>query len=148
MCVSEDDAIDMPLVPVSRQEPSTVQESSDSIASTPNAQITLVSCPVSPPRKMMNDISENPSWSPLSCPVPIPRMSITVPFNIHVTLILPQESVLPRHYRHERPIAIVRPVLMLQIKSMDNSQGKCGRYKVKLRLNAHWSNVLWLCPVY
>ena len=52
----------------------------------------------------------------------------------------PQESVLFRYYRHERPIAIVRPVLKYPIKMMDNSQGKCARYKAKLRPIAHWSN--------
>ena len=45
------------------------------------------------------------------------------------------------YYRQERPISIVRPVLMRPSKSTDNSQGKCGRYKVKLRPFAHWSNV-------
>ena len=55
-------------------------------------------------------------------------------------IVSPQESVLLRYYRHERPIAIVRPVLKYPIKSMDNSQGKCSRYRIKLRLNAHWSN--------
>ena len=36
--------------------------------------------------------------------------------------------------------AIERPVLKYPIKTMDNSQGKCGRYKVKLRPIAHWSD--------
>ena len=31
---------------------------------------------------------------------------------------------------------------MIQIRLMDNSQGKCGRYKVKLRLNTHWSDMI------
>ena len=31
---------------------------------------------------------------------------------------------------------------MFRIKSMDNSQGKCGRYKVRLRLFAHWSDII------
>ena len=89
----------------------------------------------------MNDISENPSWSPLSCPVPLPRTSLSLTLNVRSTLLSPQESVLLRYYRHERPIAIVRPVLMSPIKSAGNSQGKCGRYKIKLRLPAHWSKV-------
>ena len=31
-------------------------------------------------------------------------------------------------------------MLKYSIKTMDNSQGKCGRYKAKLRPIAHWSN--------
>ena len=88
----------------------------------------------------MNDISEIPSWSPLSCPAPLSHSSITVPLIIYPTLVSPQESVLSRYYRHECSIAIVRPVRMDRIKSMDNSQGKCARYKIKPRPFAHWSN--------
>ena len=95
-----------------------------------------MSRPISLPRTIKNDISENPSRSPLSCPVPISRTSIAV----SLTLVSPQKSVLLRCYRHERLIAIVRPVLKNLVKSMDNSQGKCGRYKSKLRPLAHWFN--------
>ena len=133
----EADTNDMSLVPVSPRAPSPTQEPN---VLTANTQITLISCPVSSPRNMMNDISENPSWSPLSCPAHVSRLSITVTLNVRFTLVSPQECVLPLFYRHERPIAIVRPVLMLMVKSMDNSQGKCARYKVKLRPIAHWSN--------
>ena len=58
--------------------------------------------------------------------------------NNRTTLVSPQKSVLLRYFRHERPIAIVRPVLKYPIKSMDNLQGKCGRYKNNLRPLAHW----------
>ena len=58
--------------------------------------------------------------------------------NIRTTLVSSQESILLRYYHHERPIAIVRPVLKYPIKSMYNLQGKCGRYKSKLRPLAHW----------
>ena len=74
-----------------------------------------------------------------SCPAPISHLSITVHLHVRSTLVSPQESVLLHFYRHKRPIAIVRPVLMFRVKSMDNSQGKCNRYKVKLRFNAQWS---------
>ena len=69
-----------------------------------------------PPRKMKNDISR----SPLSCPVPLPHKSISLTLNIHIILVSPQESVLLYDYRHEGPIAIMRPLLMLPIKSADN----------------------------
>ena len=59
--------------------------------------------------------------------------------NVRTTLESPQESVLLRYYCPERPIAIVRPVL---IKSADNLQGKCGRYKIKPRLDFHWSDMV------
>ena len=131
----------MPLVPASRQEPPTTQESNNSVVSTLRTRITLMSCPISSPRNMMNDISENPSWSPLFCPASNSHLSFIVPLNVRSTLVSPQESVLLHVYRHERPIAIVRPVLMSPIKSAGNSQGKCGRYKIKLRLPAHWSKV-------
>ena len=52
------DAIDIPLVPVSRQESSPTQESHNAIVPTPYTQITFVSCPISSPRKKMNDISD------------------------------------------------------------------------------------------
>ena len=138
---SESKAIDMSLVPVSRRAPSTAQESDTSFILTLDAQIILMSRPTSLSRKLKNDISENPSWSPLSCPVPLSRTFITFTLNVCPTLTSPQKSVLFYHYRHECPIAIVRPVLMLPIKSMGNSQGKCGRYKIRLRLYAHWSDV-------
>ena len=86
----EADVNDMPLVPVSRQEPSPPQELNNSIVLTFNAQTTLVSCPVSSPRNMMNDISENPSWSPLSCPAHISHLPITVTLNVRSTLVSPQ----------------------------------------------------------
>ena len=86
----------------------------------------------------MNDVSEIPSWSPLSCPAHISHLSITVTLNARSTLVPPQESVLLHYYRHECPITIVRLVLKYSIKTMDNSQGKCGRYKAKLRPIAHW----------
>ena len=137
----EADAIGMSLVPVSRRELSITQDSNNSIEYALNARISLTSRPTSLLRRMVNDISENPSRSPLSCLVPLPRTLISLTLNVRTTLILPQESVWLRYYRHERPIAMVRPVLMSPIKSADNSQGKCGRYKIKLRLFAHWSNV-------
>ena len=42
-------------------------------------------------------------------------------FNVRSTLVSPQESVLFKYYRPERPIAIVRTVLMLPTKPTDNS---------------------------
>ena len=109
--------------------------------SSPSSDVALFSTntsyPLSSPRNMMNDISENPSWSPLSCPSHISHLPITVTLNARFTLVSPQESVRRRYYRHERPVAIVRPALKYPIKTMDNSQGKCARYKVKLRPMAH-----------
>ena len=64
----KDDANDMSLVTISRQEPSPTQELNESIVPPLDTQITLIACPVSAPRNMMNDISENPKCSPLSCP--------------------------------------------------------------------------------
>ena len=90
----KDDAIAMSLVPVSRQESSTSQESNNAIVSSIHTQITPMSCPFSPPRNMMNDISENPSCSPLSCPAHISYLSITVTLNVRSTLVSPQEPVL------------------------------------------------------
>ena len=102
-----DDANDVPLVTISRQESSPPQELNNLHTLSLNAQITPVSCPVSSPRNMMNDISENPKWSPLSCPAPFSHSPITVTLNVRFTLVSPQESVLSRYYRHERPVAIV-----------------------------------------
>ena len=81
-----------------------------------------------------------PSWSPLSFPVPLSHSSITASLVIQFPLMSPQESVLFRYYRHERPIVIVRPALKYSIRTMDNSQGKCGRYKAKLCPTVHWSD--------
>ena len=86
---------------------------------------------------MINDISENPKRSPLSYPARISHSPITVTLSVRFTLVSPQESVPSRYYRHERPIAMVRPVLKYPIKAVDNSQGKCGRYKIKPRPFAH-----------
>ena len=130
----------MSLVPVSRQESPPAQESNESIVLPLNTQVTLLSCLISSPRNMMNGISENPSWSPLSCPAHISQLSLTVTLNAQFTFLLPQEYALFRYNRHERLIAIVRPVLKHSGKTMDNSEGKCARYKVKPRPFAHWSN--------
>ena len=97
----EADAIDMPLVLVSRRAPSPIQESVNLIELTLKAPITLISCPFSPPHNMMNDTSENPSWSPLSCPASISQSFITVPLDICSTLESPQESVILRFHRHK-----------------------------------------------
>ena len=96
-----DDANDMPLVPASCQESPKIQESSSLNTPSLDTQITSVSCLVSSPRSKMNDISENPSWSPLSCPAHIFPLSITVTLNVRSTLVSPQEFVLSRYYRHE-----------------------------------------------
>ena len=111
---SEVEAIDMSFVFALCQELSIAQESNNSIVPTLNTRIILISRPISFPRKMMNDISENPSRSPLSCPVPHSHKPIILVFNIRTTFVSPPESVLLHYYRHERPIAIVRPVLMRQ----------------------------------
>ena len=97
-----DDANCVSLVPVSRQESSLVPEPIESIVPPLDTQITSVSCLASSPRNKMNDISENPKWSPLSCPAPFSHSSITVTLNVRFNLVSPQESVPPRYYRHER----------------------------------------------
>ena len=132
----------MSLVPVLCRELSLIPMSNNSIELSFNTQITSISRPIPFPRKMMNDISENPSWSPLSCPVPLLCKLLSLALIVRATLVSPQESVLSRYYRHERPIVICNRCWCVQSNqwSMDNSQGKCGRYKIKLRLNAHWSN--------
>ena len=77
-----DDANDVSLVTVSRQEPSPSQELVNLNALPLGTQITLDSCLMSPPRNMMNDISENPKWSPLSCPAHISHLPIIVTLNV------------------------------------------------------------------
>ena len=91
-----DDANDMPLVPVSRQEPSLIQESDNLDAPSLNTQIMPDSCLISSPRNMTNDISENPKWSPLSCPAHISYLPVTVTLNVRFAPVSPQESVLSR----------------------------------------------------
>ena len=118
-----------------------------SIKFTFNVCTTFTSRPIPLPRKMKNNISENPSRSPLSCPVPFPRQPSSLNCNVHATLVSPQESVLLRYYRHERPIDIVRSVLMRSIKSIDNSQGKCGRYKLSFVSMLIGQLCLCHCPV-
>ena len=85
--VPEAGANDISLVSVSRLESSTIQEPDNSVVLALDTQTIFVSRPTSFPHKTMNDISENPSWSPLSCPAPISRMSITVPLNVRITLV-------------------------------------------------------------
>ena len=143
----KDDTTDMQLVTITHQEPSPVQESNESLVPPLSTQIILVSSLVSSPCNKMYDISENPSWSPLSCPAPFSHSSVTVTLNVRFILVSPQESVLPRYYRHERPIAIARPVLKYPIKLMDNSEGKCARYKMKPRPFALGPMILLPCPV-
>ena len=82
-----DDANGMPLVTISRQEPSPSQELNKSIVLLPNTQTTLLSYPVLFPRNKTNDISENPKWSPLSCPAHISHLPIAVTLNVHFTLV-------------------------------------------------------------
>ena len=87
------------------------------------------------------------SLVPVSYHEPSPNLESDSPIgptlNVRATLVSLQESVLLRYYRHERPIAIVRPVLKTPTKlaEADNLLGKCSRFKRKLHHNAHWSNV-------
>ena len=62
------DATDMSPVPVLCRESSNHQKSEMQIVLTINTFTTLMSRPIPPPRKIKNDISANPSGSPLHVP--------------------------------------------------------------------------------